>query len=65
MDELIRFQPGGGEGGDLCQELAHGVAQVREKMVAKVVCESRLSVQTQPVTENTASTVGAGNKARK
>lgn len=29
------------------------------------VCETRLSVQTQPVTENTASTVGAGNNARK
>lgn len=33
--------------------------------MAKVVCESRLSGQTQPVIENTASTVGAGNKARK
>lgn len=29
------------------------------------VCETRLSVQTEPVTENTASTVGAGNNARK
>lgn len=44
MDELIRFQQGG-ERCDLCQELAHGVSWVREKAVAKVVCESRLSVQ--------------------
>lgn len=45
MDELIRFQQQE-EGCDLCQELAHRVSWVREKMVAKVVCESRLSVQT-------------------
>lgn len=41
------------------------VARVREKTMAKVVCESRLSGQTQPATENMASTVEARNKARK
>lgn len=50
MDELIRFQQrwvGGGVGRcDLCQDLACGVSWVREKPVAKVDCESRLSVQT-------------------
>lgn len=43
MNELIRFQRRG-ERCDLCQELARGVARVREKTVAKVVCESRLSI---------------------
>lgn len=65
MDELIRFQQGEREGVIYARNLHTGVAWVREKTVAKVVCVSRLSVQTQPVTENTASTVEAGNKARK
>lgn len=61
MDELLRLQ----QRCDLCQELAHRVAQVREKTVAKVVCKSRLSVLIQPVSENTASTVGSLEQSQK
>lgn len=61
MDELLRLQ----QRCDLCQELAHRVAQVREKTVAKVVCKSRLSVLIQPVSENTASTVGSLEQRQK
>lgn len=49
---------------DLCREPAHRVARVREKSTAKFDCECRLRVQTQAVTENTVSSVGAGTKPK-